>query len=200
MSPWGWPSGGVVFLEAKGLQAITQGRGLPSAHHGSGCGLPSTSKKKKLIRSTVRSSPLVQLLIFFRDSMGINFPLQAVSESLAGLFCLCRKCARDPAGLSRPPLKENGLGCRYCFNRCLTVFKLDGFSFVGELKHGIETTFDHLPMEGPGRIARALADERSLILQVIGAYFEKLGSKSFAFYSIAVTDANSSTLFMKMRY
>ncbi|KAH6791599.1 phox domain-containing protein [Perilla frutescens var. hirtella] len=36
--------------------------------------------------------------------------------------------------------------------------------------------------------------------RVIGAYFEKLGSKSFAVYSIAVTDANSSTWFVKRRY
>ncbi|KAH6767927.1 hypothetical protein C2S51_000155 [Perilla frutescens var. frutescens] len=52
-SLWGWPSGGVVFLEVKCLKfdppsipldAITQGRSLPSAHHGSGYGLPSTSR------------------------------------------------------------------------------------------------------------------------------------------------------------
>lgn len=36
--------------------------------------------------------------------------------------------------------------------------------------------------------------------RVIGAYFEKLGSKSFAVYSIAVTDAESKTWFVKRRY
>lgn len=36
--------------------------------------------------------------------------------------------------------------------------------------------------------------------RVLGAYFEKLGSKSFAVYSIAVTDANNSTWFVKRRY
>ncbi|XP_057787496.1 uncharacterized protein LOC131004760 [Salvia miltiorrhiza] len=36
--------------------------------------------------------------------------------------------------------------------------------------------------------------------RVIGAYFEKLGSKSFAVYSIAVTDANGTTWFVKRRY
>lgn len=36
--------------------------------------------------------------------------------------------------------------------------------------------------------------------RVIGAYFEKLGSKSFAVYSIAVSDADSSTWFVKRRY
>ncbi|XVF01184.1 hypothetical protein REPUB_Repub04eG0066600 [Reevesia pubescens] len=36
--------------------------------------------------------------------------------------------------------------------------------------------------------------------RVIGAYFEKLGSKSFAVYSIAVTDAESRTWFVKRRY
>ncbi|KAK3005187.1 hypothetical protein RJ639_016429 [Escallonia herrerae] len=36
--------------------------------------------------------------------------------------------------------------------------------------------------------------------RVIGAYFEKLGSKSFAVYSIAVTDADQNTWFVKRRY
>ncbi|KAI6677867.1 hypothetical protein NL676_038663 [Syzygium grande] len=36
--------------------------------------------------------------------------------------------------------------------------------------------------------------------RVLGAYFEKLGSKSFAVYSIAVTDAGSKTWFVKRRY
>ncbi|XP_062182219.1 uncharacterized protein LOC133886568 [Phragmites australis] len=36
--------------------------------------------------------------------------------------------------------------------------------------------------------------------RVVGAYFEKLGSKSFAVYSIAVTDADSKTWFVKRRY
>ncbi|KAI3803675.1 hypothetical protein L1987_31835 [Smallanthus sonchifolius] len=36
--------------------------------------------------------------------------------------------------------------------------------------------------------------------RVIGAYFEKLGSKSFAVYSIAVTDAENNTCFVKRRY
>ncbi|KAM7479226.1 hypothetical protein LguiA_027439 [Lonicera macranthoides] len=36
--------------------------------------------------------------------------------------------------------------------------------------------------------------------RVIGAYFEKLGSKSFAVYSIAVTDADKNTWFVKRRY
>ncbi|KAF7850440.1 hypothetical protein BT93_L5487 [Corymbia citriodora subsp. variegata] len=36
--------------------------------------------------------------------------------------------------------------------------------------------------------------------RVLGAYFEKLGSKSFAVYSIAVTDAESKTWFVKRRY
>ncbi|KAJ3703621.1 hypothetical protein LUZ61_007326 [Rhynchospora tenuis] len=36
--------------------------------------------------------------------------------------------------------------------------------------------------------------------RVIGAYFEKLRSKSFAVYSIAVTDADNKTWFVKRRY
>ncbi|KAJ8479078.1 hypothetical protein OPV22_022805 [Ensete ventricosum] len=50
-----------------------------------------------------------------------------------------------------------------------------------------------------------LYGERSLHLpkikcRVVGAYFEKLGSKSFAVYSIAVTDAENKTWFVKRRY
>ncbi|KAJ6421757.1 hypothetical protein OIU84_029029 [Salix udensis] len=36
--------------------------------------------------------------------------------------------------------------------------------------------------------------------RVIGAYFEKLGSNSFAVYSIAVTDSENRTWFVKRRY
>lgn len=39
-----------------------------------------------------------------------------------------------------------------------------------------------------------------MMQQVVGAYFEKLGSKSFAVYSIAVTDADNKTWFVKRRY
>jgi hypothetical protein len=39
-----------------------------------------------------------------------------------------------------------------------------------------------------------------LALQVVGAYFEKLGSKSFAVYSIAVTDADNKAWFVKRRH
>jgi sorting nexin-13 len=37
-------------------------------------------------------------------------------------------------------------------------------------------------------------------LQVVGAYFEKLGSKSFAVYSIAVTGADNKAWFVKRRH
>ncbi|XP_074563348.1 uncharacterized protein LOC141819977 isoform X2 [Curcuma longa] len=36
--------------------------------------------------------------------------------------------------------------------------------------------------------------------RVVGAYFEKIGSKSFAVYSIAVTDTDGKTWFVKRRY
>ncbi|XP_020585313.1 uncharacterized protein LOC110027981 isoform X2 [Phalaenopsis equestris] len=36
--------------------------------------------------------------------------------------------------------------------------------------------------------------------RVVGAYFERLGSKSFAVYKIAVTDAENKTWFVKRRY
>jgi len=40
----------------------------------------------------------------------------------------------------------------------------------------------------------------SISLQVVGAYFEKLGSKSFAVYPIAVTDADNKAWFVKRRH
>ncbi|XP_077233157.1 phox domain-containing protein isoform X2 [Tasmannia lanceolata] len=36
--------------------------------------------------------------------------------------------------------------------------------------------------------------------RVVGAYFENIGSKSFAVYSVAVTDAGNTTWFVKRRY
>lgn len=39
-----------------------------------------------------------------------------------------------------------------------------------------------------------------LMCRVVGAYFEKIGSKSFAVYSIAVTDAQNDKWFVKRRY
>ena len=48
-------------------------------------------------------------------------------------------------------------------------------------------------------ISYTIDDERSLRLQVNGAYFQKLGSKSFAVYLIAVTDADGITWFVKRR-
>ncbi|GAB2252764.1 hypothetical protein Droror1_Dr00005611 [Drosera rotundifolia] len=41
---------------------------------------------------------------------------------------------------------------------------------------------------------------RKLRCRVIGAYFEKVGSKSFAVYSVAVTDSENNTWFVKRRY
>lgn len=38
-----------------------------------------------------------------------------------------------------------------------------------------------------------------IYLQVVGAYFENTGSKSFAVYAIAVTDAENKTWFVKRR-
>ncbi|KAJ4965783.1 hypothetical protein NE237_017632 [Protea cynaroides] len=43
-------------------------------------------------------------------------------------------------------------------------------------------------------------DSSKLRCRVVGAYFEKIGSKSFAVYSIAVTDAEKTTWFVKRRY
>ncbi|XP_074275371.1 uncharacterized protein LOC141599290 [Silene latifolia] len=53
----------------------------------------------------------------------------------------------------------------------------------------------------PRSVIRAQGSSSAkLRCRVIGAYFEKIGSKSFAVYSIAVSDAQNSTWFVKRRY
>ncbi|KAL3621192.1 hypothetical protein CASFOL_036104 [Castilleja foliolosa] len=49
-------------------------------------------------------------------------------------------------------------------------------------------------------VVRREGHSPKLRCRVVGAYFEKLGSNSFAVYSIAVTDADNSTWFVKRRY
>ncbi|PNT64147.1 hypothetical protein BRADI_4g25047v3 [Brachypodium distachyon] len=53
---------------------------------------------------------------------------------------------------------------------------------------------------GPSSHGEALIYAPKIRCRVVGAYFEKLGSKSFAVYSIAVTDADTKTWFVKRRY
>ncbi|GMI78801.1 SORTING NEXIN 4 [Hibiscus trionum] len=66
--------------------------------------------------------------------------------------------------------------------------------------------FDRQGEENGGKIASSivLRNEGTQIpklrCRVIGAYFEKLPSKSFAVYSIAVTDVENRTWFVKRRY
>ncbi|KAJ0880230.1 putative Phox domain, sorting nexin, PX domain superfamily [Helianthus annuus] len=58
--------------------------------------------------------------------------------------------------------------------------------------HNINTISD--------KVLRIEGYSPKLKCRVMGAYFEKLGSKSFAVYSIAVTDAENNTWFVKRRY
>ncbi|KAK9071170.1 hypothetical protein SSX86_009738 [Deinandra increscens subsp. villosa] len=58
--------------------------------------------------------------------------------------------------------------------------------------HNINTSSD--------KVLRIEGYNPKLKCRVLGAYFEKLGSKSFAVYSIAVTDAENKTWFVKRRY
>ncbi|KAD3066455.1 hypothetical protein E3N88_34335 [Mikania micrantha] len=53
---------------------------------------------------------------------------------------------------------------------------------------------------GSDRVTRSEGYVPKLRCQVLGAYFENFESKSFAVYSIAVTDADSKTWFVKRRY
>ncbi|CAO2143352.1 unnamed protein product [Urochloa humidicola] len=53
---------------------------------------------------------------------------------------------------------------------------------------------------GPASHTEVLLHVPKIRCRVVGAFFEKLGSKSFAVYSIAVTDADNKTWFVKRRY
>ncbi|KAK3118459.1 hypothetical protein QOZ80_9BG0699390 [Eleusine coracana subsp. coracana] len=53
---------------------------------------------------------------------------------------------------------------------------------------------------GPASHVEVVLHVPKIRCRVVGAYFEKLGSKSFAVYSIAVTDADNKTWFVKRRY
>ncbi|XP_047964798.1 uncharacterized protein LOC125209238 [Salvia hispanica] len=66
----------------------------------------------------------------------------------------------------------------------------------------IITNVRDLTPDGQRGSAKASYNEYvpKLRCRVIGAYFEKLGSTSFAVYSIAVTGANNITWFVKRRY
>ncbi|KAI3774756.1 hypothetical protein L1987_49318 [Smallanthus sonchifolius] len=50
------------------------------------------------------------------------------------------------------------------------------------------------------KVLRIEGNSPKVKCRVMGAYFEKLGSKYFAVYSIAVTDAENNTRFVKRRY
>ncbi|CAO2145672.1 unnamed protein product [Urochloa humidicola] len=53
---------------------------------------------------------------------------------------------------------------------------------------------------GPASHTELLLHVPKIRCRVVGAFFEKLSSKSFAVYSIAVTDADNKTWFVKRRY
>lgn len=68
--------------------------------------------------------------------------------------------------------------------------------YSAEFRNAVPST-----MSASDMVVRGEGHHRpKLKCRVLGAYFEKLGSKSFAVYSIAVTDANNSTWFVKRRY
>ncbi|KAL2254693.1 UNVERIFIED_CONTAM: hypothetical protein Sindi_0264000 [Sesamum indicum] len=58
----------------------------------------------------------------------------------------------------------------------------------------------HSLMSSSAMVLRREGHAPKLRCRVTGAYFEKHGSKSFAVYSIAVTDADNNTWFVKRRY
>ncbi|KAJ0973341.1 hypothetical protein J5N97_021300 [Dioscorea zingiberensis] len=63
--------------------------------------------------------------------------------------------------------------------------------------------FSSLKIESSGALlnhGEGLSLVPKIKCRVIGAYFENTGSKSFAVYSIAVTDADNKTWFVKRRY
>ncbi|BFG41683.1 hypothetical protein CerSpe_279580 [Prunus speciosa] len=60
---------------------------------------------------------------------------------------------------------------------------------------------EHIGKSAPDMVVHCVGQQvPKLRCRVMGAYFEKLGSKSFAVYSIAVTDSENRTWFVKRRY
>ncbi|VVA15233.1 PREDICTED: Phox-associated [Prunus dulcis] len=60
---------------------------------------------------------------------------------------------------------------------------------------------EHIGKSASDMVAHCVGQQvPKLRCRVMGAYFEKLGSKSFAVYSIAVTDSENRTWFVKRRY
>ncbi|XP_021824910.1 uncharacterized protein LOC110765968 [Prunus avium] len=60
---------------------------------------------------------------------------------------------------------------------------------------------DHIGKSASDMVVHCVGQQvPKLKCRVMGAYFEKLGSKSFAVYSIAVTDSENRTWFVKRRY
>lgn len=72
------------------------------------------------------------------------------------------------------------------------------FYTSGYIKHNENHTYDS---KSPNIVLHKESQHCSkLKCRVLGAYFEKLSSKSFAVYSIAVTDTENKTWFVKRRY
>ncbi|KAH6810452.1 hypothetical protein C2S51_024214 [Perilla frutescens var. frutescens] len=93
----GLPS--VVYLPCVGLQAITQGRGLPSAHHGSGCGLPSISKKETADQFPPGNHTSTDTCISSTTHLCNSLSISADVEGLASLqhsFSVLRGWSGDP--------------------------------------------------------------------------------------------------------
>ncbi len=74
---------------------------------------------------------------------------------------------------------------------CIVGFKVEQF---------LEYCFVEIHLGTCSNLIRLLYSWSPMYLQVMGAYFEKLGSNSFAVYSIAVTDAENRTWFVKRRF
>ncbi|PKA53942.1 hypothetical protein AXF42_Ash011422 [Apostasia shenzhenica] len=110
-----------------------------------------------------------------------NHPEEAMLVSLEGINLLKRS--------SSTPDIDTSFICKGDENVIYKDYYSSDFS-----KHKIEPSAE-LVSHGGGSSKVA-----NLRCRVVGAYFEKLGSKSFAVYSIAVTDAESKTWFVKRRY
>ncbi|KAJ9537805.1 hypothetical protein OSB04_030538 [Centaurea solstitialis] len=82
-----------------------------------------------------------------------------------------------------------------------TVFPEVSASIIAEFYSANAGRHDvHSVNAGFDKVLRIEGYVPKLKCRVLGAYFEKLGSKSFAVYSIAVTDAENNTWFVKRRY
>ncbi|KAI8554392.1 hypothetical protein RHMOL_Rhmol05G0095100 [Rhododendron molle] len=204
-----------VQKSAGGLQApVSKGSGLNNVKHTKSSGneisnhrleISSATEDKALVKLPPRSSTETRLSEgnnnLMHISHGLNKHHSIVGASLvdglegtasnitSGIKCVLKR-SNSTSALQEPnmgnSITSEGSG------PIISEFYSSDFDKHNDV-HAVKSASD--------MVFRSEGSHTSkLRSRVIGAYFEKLGSNSFAVYSIAVTDADKNTWFVKRRY